>query len=38
MLTKAGYKVAASCGLKDWREKKKPLVGTGGAPGKEERK
>jgi hypothetical protein len=30
MLTKAGYKVAASCGLKDWREKKKPLVGTGG--------
>jgi hypothetical protein len=27
MLTKAGYKVAASCGLKDWREKKKPLVG-----------
>ena len=27
MLTKAGYKVAASCGLKDWREKNKPLVG-----------
>jgi hypothetical protein len=27
MLTKAGYKVAASCGLKDWREKKKDLVG-----------
>jgi hypothetical protein len=27
MLTKAGYKVAAACGLKDWREKKKPLVG-----------
>lgn len=27
MLTKVGYKVAASCGLKDWREKKKPLVG-----------
>ena len=26
MLTKAGYKVAASCGLKDWREKNKPLV------------
>jgi len=26
MLTKAGYKVAASCGLKDWREKQKPLV------------
>jgi hypothetical protein len=27
MLMKAGYKVSASCGLKDWREKKKPLVG-----------
>jgi hypothetical protein len=27
MLTKAGYKVAAACGLKDWKEKKKPLVG-----------
>jgi hypothetical protein len=27
MLTKAGYKVAASCGLKDWREKNKPVVG-----------
>jgi hypothetical protein len=26
MLTKAGYTVAASCGLKDWRDKKKPLV------------
>jgi hypothetical protein len=27
MLTKAGYKVAASCGLKDWKEKNKPLTG-----------
>jgi hypothetical protein len=27
MLTKAGYKVVASCGLKDWKEKKKDLVG-----------
>jgi hypothetical protein len=27
MLIKAGYKVAASCGLKDWKEKGKALVG-----------
>jgi hypothetical protein len=27
MLAKAGYKVAAACGMKDWREKGKPLFG-----------
>jgi hypothetical protein len=27
MLTKAGYKVAAACGLSKWKEKGKPLVG-----------
>lgn len=26
LLTKNGYKVVAACGLKDWREKKKPVV------------